>query len=160
MSPNALARMRDTEKVMLRYYNDMGRHKGNCTWGIGFYVHKGVCSKEELERKVNVASIEVEYAKRVAEAERRVRLKVNKSLNQDQFDALVSFTYNTRSATNQRVFDALNAGNVAGAADIMSSAVNVKIDGKAKLARGLIIRRAEESAPFRVIEKSSVEAKR
>ena len=152
--------MRDTEKVMLRYYNDMGRHKGNCTWGIGFYVHKGVCSKEELERKVNVASIEVEYAKRVAEAERRVRLKVNKSLNQDQFDALVSFTYNTRSATNQRVFDALNAGNVAGAADIMSSAVNVKIDGKAKLARGLIIRRAEESAPFRVIEKSSVEAKR
>ena len=160
MSPNALARMRDTEKVMLRYYNDMGQHKGNCTWGIGFYVHKGVCSKEELERKVNVASIEVEYAKRVAEAERRVRLKVNKSLNQDQFDALVSFTYNTRSATNQRVFDALNAGNVAGAADIMSSAVNVKIDGKAKLARGLIIRRAEESAPFRVIEKSSVEAKR
>lgn len=51
MSPHALNAMRNTEKVMLKYYNDMGRNKGNCTWGIGFYAHKGVCTPEELQRK-------------------------------------------------------------------------------------------------------------
>lgn len=160
MSSKALVGMRDTEKVMLRYYNDMGKNKGNCTWGIGFYVHKGVCSKEELERKVDVASVETEYAKRVAEAERRVRLKVNMPLDQAQFDALVSFTYNTRSATNQRVYDALNSGNVDRATAIISGSVYVKVNGKAILASGLVKRRAEESAPFRGSGNSRVEAKR
>ena len=51
MSPQALNAMRNTEKVMLKYYNDMGGNKGNCTWGIGFYAHKGVCTPEELGKR-------------------------------------------------------------------------------------------------------------
>lgn len=53
MSPEARARMRATEKAVYRYYNDMGKNKGNCTWGIGILAHKGVCSEEELGRKVS-----------------------------------------------------------------------------------------------------------
>lgn len=76
MSPEALAAMRITEKVVLKYYNDMGKNKGNCTWGIGFYAHKGVCTPEELQQKVTAPAVEIEYAKRVAEAERRVKQKL------------------------------------------------------------------------------------
>lgn len=149
MSPTALNAMRHTERVMLRYYNDMGRNKGNCTWGIGFYVHKGVCTPEELERKVTASSVEMEYVKRVTEAERRVKIKVKVKLTQDQFDGLVSFTYNTTNVTNDRIFQALNDNDFEGAARKISEANKVKVNGKWKLAPGLIKRRAEESAPFR-----------
>lgn len=158
MSPEASARMRATEEAFLRYYNDMGKNRGNCTWGIGFYVHRGVCSPEELQQKVVASSIEVEYGRRLAEAERRIRLKVKVPLNQAQFDGLVSFTYNTRSFTNQRVYDALNSGSFITAAALMSGAIHVKVDGKQKLAPGLIIRRTEESRPFRITTEARVQA--
>lgn len=82
MSPHALDAMRNTEKVMLKYYNDMGRKKGNCIWGIGLYAHKGVCTPEKLKRKVTAPSVEVAYVKRVTEAERRVKLIVRVRLTQ------------------------------------------------------------------------------
>lgn len=152
MSPDALAAMRITEKVVLKYYNDMGKNKGNCTWGIGFYVHKGVCTPEELQQKVTAPAVEIEYAKRVAE--RRVRTKVKVKLNQAQFDAIVSFTYNTTNVTNDRVYQALNDNNFEAAAQRISEANKVRVDGKLKLAPGLIKRRVEESAPFRSTAKS------
>lgn len=149
MSPDALATMRNTEKVVLKYYNDMGKNKGNCTWGIGFYVHKGVCTPEELQQKVTAPAVEIEYAKRVAEAERRVKTKVKVKLNQAQFDAIVSFTYNTANVTNDRVYQALNDNDFEAAAQRISEANKVRVDGKLKLAPGLIKLRVEESAPFR-----------
>lgn len=149
MSPHALNTMRNTEKVMLKYYNDMGRSKGNCTWGIGFYAHKGVCTPEELQRKVTAPSVDMEYVKRVTEAERRVKVKVKVKLTQAQFDGLVSFTYNTTNVTNDRVYQALNDDDFAGAARKISEANKVKVNGTWRLAPGLIKRREEESAPFR-----------
>lgn len=149
MSTDARARMRATEKVMLKYYNDMGKNKGNCTWGIGFLAHRGICSEEELARKVEAHSVELEYAKRVAEAERRVKVKVKVALTQEQFDALVSFTYNTTNVANNFVYDALNSSNFQRAAEIISSSVYVKTPDGKKLASGLVRRRQEESAPFR-----------
>lgn len=159
MSAPALEAMRHTEKVVLKYYNDMGRNKGNCTWGIGFYAHKGVCTPEELERKVTAPSIEIEYAKRVAEAERRVKVKVRVKLNQAQFDGLVSFTYNTANVTNERVYQALNDNNFQAAAERISEAIKVRVKGQFRLAPGLVKRRAEESAPFRTVGKSETSAR-
>jgi GH24 family phage-related lysozyme (muramidase) len=159
MSPEARARMRATEKVVLKYYNDMGKKRGNCTWGAGFLAHKGICSADELERKVNANSIDIEYDKRVAEAERRVRLKVKVPLNQAQFDALVSFTYNTSNLANQPVYDAVNSGDLTATVRRMSDTVKVDVGGgknkKYMIAPGLIMRRAEESAPFRDAQASS-----
>jgi GH24 family phage-related lysozyme (muramidase) len=154
LSPNARAKMRATERVMLKYYNDMGKNRGNCTFGIGFFVHKGVCTEEELARKVTATSVEAEYDKRIAEAERRVKQLVKVPLTQDQFDGLVSFTYNTRNDANRPVYEALNRNDFAQAAEMMTASVYVKIDGKAKLAPGLVQRRAEESAPFKIGAKS------
>lgn len=154
MSSNALHAMRNTERVMLKYYNDMGRNKGNCTWGVGFYAHKGICTPEELERKVSASSVELEYVKRVTEAERHIKVKVKIKLTQDQFDGLVSFTYNTTNVTNDRVYQALNDNDFNGAARKISEANKVKVNGKWKLAPGLINRRAEESASFRSVSSS------
>ena len=54
MSLEAKGRMRSTERAVYKYYNDMGKNKGHCTWGAGILAHRGVCSEEELGKKVSV----------------------------------------------------------------------------------------------------------
>jgi GH24 family phage-related lysozyme (muramidase) len=153
MSAEARQKMLLTEKVVLRYYNDMGKKGGNCTWGAGFYAHKGVCSEEEMRKKVDASSVDVEFAKRLVEAERHVKRKIRVPLNQAQFDALVSYTYNTTHRAQVLVYAAVNQGDFPSAAGHISQAVKVVIgSGKSRklvVAPGLFRRRAEESAPFR-----------
>jgi GH24 family phage-related lysozyme (muramidase) len=155
MSADARLRMRATEKVVLRYYNDMGKNKGNCTWGPGILAHKGVCNEEELVRKVTLMAVETEFDRRVAEAERYVKQAVTKAvLNQAQFDALVSLTYNAGVRNVRGTYELVNQNNFSAAAANISRMVKVSIieHGKKKevVAPGLIKRREEESAPFRV----------
>jgi GH24 family phage-related lysozyme (muramidase) len=154
MSPAARARMLATEKIVLRYYNDMGKKRGNCTWGPGFLAHKGICSEEELLKKVEAPLISIEYAKRVAEAERAVKHKISIALNQTQFDALCSLTYNAGITGAKDVYVYVNQRDFSGAASAISRMVRVGVTegGKRKyvLAPGLIRRREEEAAPFRV----------
>jgi len=64
MSPEARVRMRATEKAVYRYYNDMGKNKGHCTWGAGILAHKGVCTAEELARKVDAKMVDQEFERR------------------------------------------------------------------------------------------------
>lgn len=156
MSLEARARMRAHEKVVLRYYNDMGKNKGNCTWGAGILAHRGVCSQEELERKVTLKDVELEFDRRVAEAERYVIRAITVPLNQDQFDALVSLTYNAGIRNMRDTYAYVNRGDFDGAARNINLMIRVKnVDNGKKrdvIAPGLIKRRAEESAPFRTIE--------
>jgi lysozyme len=95
MSADARTRMRRREVDVFNYYDDGGPGKGHCTWGAGILAHRGPCTKEELARPVSQAEVDAEFSRRVAKAEREVRRNVSKQpLNQDQFDALVSLTYN------------------------------------------------------------------
>lgn len=154
MSSEAKAHVRATEKAIYRYYNDMGRQKGNCTWGAGLLAHKGICSDHELKQKVNAKLVDLEFERRVAEAERLVRVKTKVALNQAQFDALVSLTYNAGLKATRGTYDFINQKDFPGAAANMSKLIKVEVNegGKKKwvIAPGLIKRRAEESAPFRV----------
>ncbi|WP_229491732.1 lysozyme [Massilia sp. HP4] len=154
MSPTARARLRATEKAVYRYYNDMGKNKGHCTWGAGILVHKGVCSEEELQRKVSVDMVNLEFERRVAETEHDVRRNTKVPLNQEQFDALCSVTYNRGARGTRATFEFINRGDFSGAAENISRMIKVEIKegGKKKyvVAPGLIKRREEESAPFRV----------
>jgi lysozyme len=160
MSFDARIQMRTTEKAIYRHYNDMGRDKGNCTWGAGILAHKGVCSTEELGRKVSAQSVDTEFGKKVAEAEWSVRRGVRVALNQDQFDALCSLTYNAGAGGASDTFKLINKGDFKAAAENIDTLVKVTIivDGKKKkvTAPGLIKRRAEESAPFRVLPSTNV----
>ena len=156
MSPGARARMRATEKAIYRYYNDMGKNKGNCTWGVGILAHKGVCSQEELGKKVSVQMVDQEFERRVSEAERYVHIMVKVPVNQEQFDALVSLTYNAGVGGMEDTYSFVNSGDFEGAAANISKMIKVTVieNGKTKrvIARGLIKRREEESAPFRLKE--------
>lgn len=153
MSASARTRMRTGEKVVLHYYNDMGKHSGNCTWGAGILAHYGVCSAEELESKVSMKELNKEFDRRVAEAEGFVKRGIKKvALDQDQFDALVSLTYNAGIRNVRGTYDLVNSSDFAGAAENISrmTKVTIKKNGRRILvtAPGLIKRRAEESAPF------------
>ncbi len=153
MSPEGRARLRATEKAIYRYYNDMGKEKGHCTWGVGILAHRGVCSKEELGKKVSVKMVDQEFERKIAETEAIVHRNVTVALNQAQFDALCSLAYNAGATGASKTFNFVNRGDFAGAANNMSLMIKVAVieKGKKKLviAPGLIKRRAEESAPFR-----------
>lgn len=159
MSPAARAKMRATEKAIYRYYNDMGKNKGNCTWGAGILAHKGVCSAEELERNVGVEMVDQEFERRVTEAQRAVLRNITVSLNQAQFDALCSLTFNCGERGARDTYNLVNQGNFESAAANISRMIKVAVikRGKKKfvIAPGLIKRRKEESAPFRVKRESA-----
>ena len=79
-------------------------------------------------------------------AESAVLNAVNVELNQNQFDALVSFTFNTgggalRSSTLLRL---LNAGDYNGAAGQFDRWVFATVNGKKARLGGLVRRRAED----------------
>jgi GH24 family phage-related lysozyme (muramidase) len=151
MSGAARARMRTREKPEYHYYNDMG---GNCTWGIGNLAHLGRCSADEMKKSVSPAQAEATFSAKISEAERAVRRNVkSQALTQDQFDALVSLTYNVGATGADDTFKLVDSGDLQGAAENISAMTKVRVKtkhgSKMVLAKGLAIRRAEESAPFR-----------
>lgn len=159
MSAGARSRMRSKETMQLRYYDDGGKTGvGNCTWGIGTLAHRGPCTAEELARPVTVAEVEQTFSIKVAEAEQVVRKRVSRQqLNQEQFDALVSYTFNAGQRGAESALAKVDKGDFKSAAADISRTVYMSIKTKKGtkrvLARGLVSRRAEESAPFRSSEK-------
>jgi lysozyme len=154
MSTIALLNLQHREKMVLAYYDDMGPGRGNCTWGPGLLAHRNPCTPEELARIVALAQAEAEFAVRVHIAERAVDRLVNVPLSQAQFDALVSFTYNRGVRGSQAAYKCANRGDFEGVAAEMSMRIGAEVkNNMGKLVkvhpRGLITRRAEESAPFR-----------
>jgi lysozyme len=159
MSPDARARMRRRERDVFNYYDDMGPGKGNCTWGPGILAHKGACTKKELASAMSAAAVEAEFARRLGEAESGVIRQVRvQKLSQDQFDALVSLTYNAGVHGARNVYTLVDTGRPAEAAAQIRMMTSTHVNGKKVVARGLISRRAEESAPFDAAAKAAAVA--
>lgn len=152
ISPEGRARLRATEKAIYWYYNDMGKSKGHCTWGVGILAHRGVCTEEELGKKVSVEMVDQEFERKIAETEGIVRRNIKVPLNQAQFDALCSLSYNAGAKGSYTTFNFVNKDDFSGAAANMALMIKVQVVEKGKkkyvTAPGLIKRRAEESAPF------------
>lgn len=152
ISPEARKKIRNTEAVRYEYYNDMGKNKGHCTWGIGVLAHRGVCTEEELGRRVSAAEVEAEFSRKLREAEDGVRRHIRVELNQAQFDALISFTFNTGVEGADDTYKLINNHDFSGAAANMQQFVRVRVKTKKGVkkvvAGGLVKRRAEEAAPF------------
>lgn len=141
--------MRRREVDVYNYYDDGGPGRGHCTWGAGILAHRGPCSKEALAKSVSQAEVDAEFARRVAKAEREVRTNVKKQpLSRDQFDALVSLTYNAGARGSRGTYQLVEQGDFEGAAANIRQMTKTTINGKKVTARGLISRRTEESAPF------------
>lgn len=149
MSPEAKAHMRGREQDVYNYYDDGGPGRGHCTWGAGILAHRGPCTKDELAKPVSQAAVDAEFARRVAKAERDVRKGVRKqALTQAQFDALVSLAYNAGAWGSHGTWALVEQGDLKGAGENIKKLIKSKVNGKKVVVRGLIPRRAEESAPF------------
>ena len=165
MSSVGKLRLQNREKKTMRYYDDMGPGKGNCTVGYGHLVHRNPCTDEEAARKVTEKDVMDGFNSDVVTAENFVNRNIRISLTQAQFDALVSYTFNRGPGGAHKAFKLLNEGEFNKAAIEISSHVtaSVKKNGKrvATVARGLFDRRAEESAPFRnCVNKTAQSAKK
>ena len=154
-SPSGYGQLRTREGVRYRYYNDLGAHKGNCTWGVGTLAHFGVCTDVELKRQVTANDVNRALAKHVRKLESYVRKKVNSHpLTQAQFDGLISFSYNVASPSS--VMESANNGDMKAVRDKMLKYVYVfqhdkhgRKVGAPYLLPPLYHRRLEESAAFK-----------
>jgi lysozyme len=89
-----------------------------------------------------------------------VRMVSVEKLPQGQFNALVSLTDNAGVHGTRNVYTLVDTGRSAEAARQIRTMTSTRVNGKSVVARGLIARRAEESAPFDVAAKSAAMAKK
>jgi lysozyme len=155
LSAAGYAALRQSEGVVMHYYNDAPTN-GNCTWGIGTLAHYGPCTQAEMNRTVTPQQANTVLQQRVHEAERIVRATVrNVQLTQDQFDAAVSFAYNSTTVNIRTALEPANRGNMADVARHFMNNVYVhprdnhgRVSGPARFSPGLQNRRRREATPF------------
>lgn len=145
--------LRTREHAVMAYYNDQAN---NCTFGVGTLAHTGPCTQEELARPVTAVQVNAQLAVRVSRAEATVRRVVNtRELTQDQFDELVSYTYNAGDTGAQAALQAANQSDDTGVVSHMTQRVYIHPrDANGRRlnpvrSNGLVNRRRLESAPFR-----------
>lgn len=127
-------------------YNDPA---GHCTIGYGTLVHRGKCDgSESKEYKDGISEARATELLRAetASVATTVSNSVTVSLNQNQFDALVSFTYNIGDTAfrNSTLLSKLNGGDYAAVSTEMKKWV--KAGGKTM--QGLVDRREAEVELF------------
>lgn len=154
LSNDARRRMRNQREGTIRgYYNDGHGNRGHCTYGIGILAHRDPCTAEELRRPLTSAQIEASFASAIREAERAVRNQVtHRPLTQAQFDALVSYTFNTGARGAREVLQRVDRGDLREAANLMMRNTYSRQDGRRVFMPGLVPRRRAESAPFREVQ--------
>lgn len=148
------------EGIRRNYYNDP---VGNCTFGAGTMIQPPRrCTAEELRTRVTDERINESLQNGIDQATRAVRAAVtNQRLTQQQFDALVSFTYNLGAGGARSVLQQVNNGDLVGARESMlryTRATQRNADGTPQrdangniITRelpGLVRRRRDEAAPF------------
>jgi lysozyme len=132
--------LRGRELFRSRVYQDLG--KGHGTWTIGYGHTAGVTAHSG---PISLAQAEALLHTDVAIYEAAVR-KTKRPLNQQQYDALVSFTFNVgvEGFLTSTLLEVLNGGDYAGAAAQMLRWVQSGGKVVAELSR----RRAVEKAWF------------
>jgi GH24 family phage-related lysozyme (muramidase) len=98
------------EGLIMHLYNDSA---GHCTIGVGHLVHKGNCNgTESAEFKAGITrelALDL-FRVDVERFEEIVSNNVTVRINQAQYDALVSFTFNTGHLAGTNVLRELNLG--------------------------------------------------
>lgn len=117
---------------------------GIFTIGYGNTFYKNG-SKVEAGDKITITEADNLFMDLLPRYERIVNIKIKVKLNQNQFDALVSHTYNTGGSNT--LFRLINEG--ASESDIKSWWLNRYITANGKRSNGLIRRRTEEYDLFK-----------
>lgn len=139
-SPKGIALIKSAEGLRLKAYPDPGT--GGLPWTIGYGSTSGVTRNMVITE----AQAEQMLSEDLVRFERIVDRLVRVPVNQGQFDALVSFTYNVGEGnfTKSTLLRKLNTDDAAGAAEQFSRWVNAG----GKVLPGLVKRRAAERAMF------------
>lgn len=146
LSARGAALIADHEGKVNQLYNDP---VGHCTIGIGHLVHLGNCDGSEPEEFKRGLSDQEVYDLFISDAKRyidAVNDLVTVPLSQNQFDALVSFTFNLGEGAleGSTLRSKLNAGDYEGAAAEFGKWV--KAGGQ--VLAGLVRRRKDEAELF------------
>jgi len=136
-------------------YNDLGKNKGHCTIGVGHLIHKGVCNGKVASEKPYLNGITEEKARELLRqdvklVEEAINRNVIVTLNVNQFDALVSFTFNVGVAAfnNSTLKSLVNQGKFREAAEEFLVWNKMTLGGIKKEIPGLTNRRIAEKSLF------------
>ena len=146
ISNNGLKFIADHEGIILNLYNDPANH---ATIGVGHLVHHGPINGSEPEEfKVGISKERAMEILRsdVTTAENTVNKLVKVPLNQNQFDALVSFVFNIGETqfASSTLLSKLNQRDY----NSVPSQLNRWVHGSGKKLPGLINRRRDEGDLF------------
>ena len=118
-------------------------------WTIGYGHTAGFRDgRFDAESVISAADAEVLLRADLAPREETVRRLVHVDVNQHEFDALVSFEFNTGALSRSTALCRLNNGNRPGAAEALTWWNKARIDGVLKVVPGLQRRRAAEALLF------------
>jgi len=128
-----------------------GLGRGNCTIGYGHLVHSGPCNGTDASEAPFLAGLtrpqaEVLFANELVRFVNDVGTAITVPISQAQFDALVSFHFNTGRLN--ALSPSINANNFAAVPGIMNQFVNARINGVMTRLGGLVTRRAGEGVLF------------
>jgi GH24 family phage-related lysozyme (muramidase) len=127
-----------------------GRGRGNCTIGFGHLVHLDPCdgraSEVPFAGGVTRPQAEQLLAGELAGFANRVHNQVTAPLSQQQFDAVVSFVFNT-GRLNALLPD-LNANQPANIPGVMNQFIRGRVGAQHIVMPGLVNRRAAEAQLF------------
>jgi lysozyme len=141
-----IAALQGEEGFVAKPYNDIAQ---NATIAYGHLLHKGAVNQADWKLYGNGCSMTQAIAwlqHDIAWAEAEVNKVVTVQLNQNQFDAMVSFTYNEGDGTLEKssVLRELNSENFSAAMQVM-----LEYDyAGGKPSAGLLNRRENEIALF------------
>lgn len=154
-SSNGLALIEKYEGLILQSYDDANDHivqtggsqQGTLTIGYGHTSAAGA-PKVFAGMKITKEQANTILANDLQKVEADVTRLVKVPLNQNQFDALVSFHFNTGSLGKSTTLKKLNAGDVQGAAEGLMMYTRGRVNGQLIPMKGLVTRRNEEKALF------------
>ena len=132
-----------------KLYNDQA---GHCTIGVGHLVHLGHCHETEGGLENGISKAKAKAMMRVDASSKidAVAANVKVPLTQQQFDALVSFTFNVgeHNFETSTLLEELNAGHLTEVPRQLKRWNKVTIDGQKVESKGLTRRRSRESRLF------------
>lgn len=141
ISDNGIQFIKDCEGEKLTAYRDSVG-----VWTIGVGHTKNVGPGMRISAEQSLAFLRDD----LAETEAAVNKLVKVALTQNQFDALISLTFNIGSGNfaSSRLLKFVNVKNFKAAADAFLSWNKGRINGKLTVIKGLTIRRGRERALF------------
>jgi GH24 family phage-related lysozyme (muramidase) len=151
VSTNGVAMIKRFEGFRGNLYNDP---VGHCSVGYGELVHRGNCNGDASEQPYQNGITEERATEllrqRLNDFQRLINDTVTVELNQNQYDALVSFSYNVGSGNFRQstLLRLLNQGNYGAVPTELRKWTKGRVNGQLVDLPGLVNRRNEEAALF------------